>query len=146
LISFGCAAAVPVGIDSFDSRIHTAEDIERVVGFHPIGVLLDTDEFSDEVAEEYYFRLAAGIDNAVRNAGARSFLFTSPSRGAGTSTVVKRLSEELRGLNLRTRTIRAGGSRARLTVARDCGWKEMPRLPIQGGELYKTQVLGTMSC
>jgi succinoglycan biosynthesis transport protein ExoP len=110
LISFVCAAAVPVGIDFFDSRLHTVEDIERVVGFHPIGVLLDTDEFSDEVAEEYYFRLAAGIDNAVRNAGARSFLFTSPSRGAGTSTVVKRLSQELRGLNLRTRTIRAAGS------------------------------------
>jgi succinoglycan biosynthesis transport protein ExoP len=110
LIGFGSATAVSVGIDFFDNRIHTAEDVERVVGFHPIGVLLDSNEFSDEVTEEYFFRLAAGIDNAVRNEGARSFLFTAPSRGSGTSTVIKRLSEELRALNLKTRTIRAATS------------------------------------
>jgi succinoglycan biosynthesis transport protein ExoP len=110
LVSFGCAAAISVAIDFFDNRIHTAEDIERVVGFHPIGILLDTDEFSDEVAEEYFFRLAAGIDNAVRNGGARSFLFTAPAHGAGTSTVIKRLSKELCALNLKTRTIRAAAS------------------------------------
>jgi succinoglycan biosynthesis transport protein ExoP len=110
LISFGCALAVATGIDFFDSRIYLAEDIERVVGFQPIGILLDTDEFSEEAAEDYYFRLAAGIDNAVRNAGARSFLFTSLANGAGTSTIIRRLSEELRGLNLRCRTIRAAGS------------------------------------
>jgi polysaccharide biosynthesis transport protein len=110
MASFGCAAVVSVGIDFFDNKIHTAEDIERVVGFHPIGILLDTDEFSDEVAEEYYFRLAAGIDNAVRNAGARSFLFTASAHGAGTSTVIKGLSKELCALNLKTRTIRAAAS------------------------------------
>lgn len=109
-IGFGCAAGISVGIDFFDNRLYTAEDIERVVGFHPIGILLDTHEFPDEVAEEYFFRLAAGIDNAVRNAGARSFLFTAPAHDAGTSTVIKRLSEELRALNLRTRTIRAAAS------------------------------------
>ena len=110
LISCGCAAAVSVGIDFFDNRIHTAEDIERVVGFHPIGILLDTHEFSEGVAEEYFFRLAAGIDTAVRNAGVRSFLFTAPAHDAGTSTVIERLSEELRALNLKTRAIRAATS------------------------------------
>jgi capsular polysaccharide biosynthesis protein len=110
LTGLGSAAAVVIGIDFFDNRIHTAEDIESVVGFHPIGVLLDTNEFSDEVAEEYFFRLAAGIDNAVCNGGARSFLFTSSAHEAGTSTVIKRLSEELRALNLKTRTIRAATS------------------------------------
>ena len=110
LISLAGASAVAIGIDLFDSRIYLAEDIERVVGFHPIGILLDTDEFSEEAAKDYYFRLAAGIDNAVRNAGARSFLFTSPAHGAGTSTIIRRLSEELCGLNLRCRTIKAAGS------------------------------------
>lgn len=107
---FGCATAVAVGIDFFDNRIHTADAIENVVGFHPIGVLLDTNEFLDEVVEEYFFRLAAGIDNAVRNGGARSFLFTAPSHDAGTSTVIKRLSEEMRALNLKTRIIRVATS------------------------------------
>ena len=110
LTSFGCASAIAIGIDFFDSRIYMAEDIERVLGFHPIGILLDTNEFFEEAAEDYYFRLAAGIDNAVRNAGAQIFLFTSHAHGAGTSTIVRRLSEELRGLNLRCRTISAAGS------------------------------------
>jgi succinoglycan biosynthesis transport protein ExoP len=110
LISLGCGSAVAIGIDLFDSRIYMPEDIERVVGFHPIGILLDSDEFSEGASEDYYFRLAAGINKAVRNAGARTFLFTSQAHGAGTSTIIRRLSEQLRGLNVRCRTITAAGS------------------------------------
>lgn len=110
LVSLTCAIAVPVGIDLVDSRIYTPHDIERVVGFHPLGALLDDDEFRQEISGEYYFRLAAGIDHAVRNAGVRTFLFTSPVHGSGTTTVVKKLTEKLRGLNLSVRTITAPGS------------------------------------
>jgi hypothetical protein len=67
--------------------------------------LLDDDEFHQEITGEYYFRLAAGIDHAVRNSGARTFLFTSAAHGSGTSTVVRNLSDKLRSLDLRTRTI-----------------------------------------
>jgi hypothetical protein len=105
LLSLAFGAAVPVGIDLLDSRIYTSQDVERVVGFHPLGVLLDDDEFHQEITGEYYFRLAAGIDHAVRNSGARTFLFTSAAHGSGTSTVVRNLSDKLRSLDLRTRTI-----------------------------------------
>src|SRR5208337_5132870 len=98
-------AGVPVGIDLLDGRIYTPQDVEKVVGFHPLGVLLDNDEFRKEISGEYYFRLAAGIDHAVRNSGARIFLFTSPAHGSGTSTVVRKVSEKLLSLDLRTRTI-----------------------------------------
>jgi capsular polysaccharide biosynthesis protein len=110
LMSLTCAIAAPIGIDLLDGRIYTPQDVEKVVGFHPLGILLDNDEFRKEISGEYYFRLAAGIDHAVRNSGVKTFLFTSPAHGSGTSTVVKRLSEELRGLNLRTRTITASES------------------------------------
>ncbi len=109
-LSLICAVATPVGIDLLDDRIYTPQDIEGVVGFHPLGALLDDDEFRQEISSEYYFRLAAGIDSAVRNSGARTFLFTSPAHGSGTTTVVRKLTEKLRGLNLRTRTITASGS------------------------------------
>jgi polysaccharide biosynthesis transport protein len=105
MISLTIATAVPVGMDFLDHRIYTPRDIEQVVGFHPIGVLVDEERFPGEVAGEYYFRLAAGIDHAVRSSGARIFLFTSAAHGAGTSTVVRKLSEQLRLLNLRTRTM-----------------------------------------
>jgi Mrp family chromosome partitioning ATPase len=105
MISLTIATAVPVGMDFLDRRIYTPGDVEQVVGFHPIGVLVDEDRLPGEVAGEYYFRLAAGIDHAVRSSGARIFLFTSAAHGAGTSTVVRKLSEQLRLLNLRTRTM-----------------------------------------
>jgi len=77
------------------------------VGFHPLGVLLDDREFRREISNEYYLRLAAGIDHAVRNSGARIFLFTSAAHGSGTSTVVGKLCDKLRNLNLRIRLITA---------------------------------------
>jgi succinoglycan biosynthesis transport protein ExoP len=117
VISLFCATATPVGIDLLDSRIYTPRDVETVVGFHPLGTLLDDDEFSQEISGEYYLRLAAGIDNAVRNSGARTFLFTSPEHGGGTSTIVEKLSEKLRGLDLKTLTI----------VASVVGETEIPR-------------------
>ena len=110
MISLTIATAVPVGMDFLDHRIYTPRDVEQVVGFHPIGVLVDEDRFPGEVAGEYYFRLAAGIDHAVRSSGARIFLFTSAAHGAGTSTVVRKLSEQLRSLHLRTRTMTAAAS------------------------------------
>ena len=112
VLSFSGAAATAVGIDLLDTRIYTPKDVESVIGFHPLGVLVDDDEFRQEIVNEYYFRLAAGVDHAVRNSGVRTFLFTSPMHGSGTTTVVKKLNEELRGLRLRTRTITASASDA----------------------------------
>jgi polysaccharide biosynthesis transport protein len=105
-----CAIATPLGIDLVDNRIYTPIDVEKVLGFHPLGVLVDDDEFRREISNEYYFRLAVGIDHAFRNSGVRTFLFTSPTHGSGTTTVVNKLSEELRSLKLRTRTITASAS------------------------------------
>jgi hypothetical protein len=129
LISLVSAAAVPVWIDYADRRIYTAEDIERVVGFHPLGVALDGGEFRRETADEYYLRLAAGIDHAVRNAGARTFLFTSPTHGCGTSTLVRELSGKLRRFDLRTRTIMASAFEGLGTAPVDASWR--PELLLQ---------------
>jgi succinoglycan biosynthesis transport protein ExoP len=116
--SLACAIGVPVVIDLLDGRIYTPQDIENVVGFHPLGVLVDEDEFRQEISGEYYFRLAAGVDYAVRNSGVRTFLFTSPAHGSGTTAVVRKLNEELRGFNLRTRTITASGT-DKLEISRE---------------------------
>jgi len=110
LVGLAFAIAAPVAMDLLDNRIFTANDVERVMGFYPLGVLLDNREFRREIAGEYYLRLAAGIDHAVRNSGARVFLFTAPSHGSGTSTVVREVSDKLRSLDLRTQTIVASAS------------------------------------
>jgi uncharacterized protein involved in exopolysaccharide biosynthesis len=110
VISFALAVGAPVAIDFLDKRIYTAQDVEQVVGFHPLGVLLDNNEFKREIAGEYYLRMAAGIDHSVRSSGARIFLFTSPTHESGTSTIVKELSDKLRGLELRTQTFVASAT------------------------------------
>ena len=91
----------------FDTRVYNSSDIQRVLGFHPVGLLLNRDEFSNEIQEQYLFRLSAGIDHAIRESGARTFVFTSIQPGGGTSTVVQALSRELAALNWRVLTILA---------------------------------------
>jgi uncharacterized protein involved in exopolysaccharide biosynthesis len=132
LLSLSCAIAAPVGIDMLDSRIFTAQDVEHVIGFHPLGVLLDTREFRREIASEYYLRLAAGIDHAVRSSGARIFLFTSPSHGSGTSTVVREVSDKLRSLDLRTHTIMASASEGLDIPPGDTLWRSRLLLQRRG--------------
>jgi hypothetical protein len=129
LLSLVCGLAAPVGIDLLDNRIFTAQDVEQVMGFHPLGVLLDTREFRREIASEYYLRLAAGIDHAVRSSGARTFLFTSPSHGSGTSSVVRELSDKLRSLDLRTHTVMASASEGLDIPPSDILGRFQPLLP-----------------
>jgi uncharacterized protein involved in exopolysaccharide biosynthesis len=130
LISLAGATFTPIWIDLADRKIYTPEDVERVMGFHPLGVALDDEEFRREIADEYYFRLAAGIDNAVRTSGTRTFLFTSPTHGCGTSTVVKELSSKLRSFDLRTRTIMASTFEEQETAPDGVLWRS--ELLLQG--------------
>jgi capsular polysaccharide biosynthesis protein len=123
LISIMGATAIPICIDLLDRRIYTAGDVVRVIGFHPLGVTLDDYEFRREIVDEYYLRLAAGIDNAVRNSGARTFLFTSPTHGCGTSTVVKELSGKLRSFDLRIRTITASAFEGIENASNGVSWR-----------------------
>ena len=129
LLSLAFAIGAPVGIDLLDNRIFTAQDVERVMGFHPLGVLLDNREFRREIAGEYHLRLAAGIDHAIRNSGARIFLFTSPAHDSGTSTVVRELSDKLRTFDLRTQTIVASASEGLEITPDDVSWRFQPLLP-----------------
>ena len=48
LISLTCAMALAVGIDLADRKIYTPQDVEKVVGFHPLGILLDDEHFRQE--------------------------------------------------------------------------------------------------
>jgi capsular polysaccharide biosynthesis protein len=123
MLGVACAVGVPIVIDLMDGKIYTAHDVERVIGFYPLGVLLDKDEFQEQIAGEYYLRLAAGIDHAVRNSGARTFLFTAPSHGSGTSAVVRELSDKLRSLDLRTRTIMASSIEAQKSSPGEGLWR-----------------------
>ena len=74
---FGAAAAILAR--KRDQHIYAGIDMEEVLGFPPLAVLPARSDVSPGVFGEYVLRLAAGIESAYRNSGARTFLFTAVS-------------------------------------------------------------------
>ncbi|HEX3471157.1 MAG TPA: AAA family ATPase [Silvibacterium sp.] len=107
-ILLGIASAV--AFDLLDPHLYTGGDIEAVMGFSPVGVLLDDREVTQLVYDECALRLAAGIDHAAHSAGVRTFVVTSIGSGAGTTTIVGNLGSTLAKLGRKTLTIDASGN------------------------------------
>ncbi|HZD47859.1 MAG TPA: hypothetical protein VE178_03870 [Silvibacterium sp.] len=107
-ILLGIAAAVLV--DLLDPHLYTGGDVESVMGFSPVGVLLDDREVTQLVYDECALRMAAGIDHAVHSAGVRTFVVTGVTPGAGTTTIVGQLGSTLAKLGRKTLTIDASGN------------------------------------
>lgn len=74
---FGVGGAVLARLQ--DKRICLGLDAKDVLGFAPMAVLPARADVSQRVFEEYVLRLAAGIESAYRNSGARTFLLTAVS-------------------------------------------------------------------
>ena len=62
-----------------------------------------------QVFDECTLRLAGGIDQAARTAGARTILLTSVNAGAGTTSIVENLGSTLAKLGRKTLTIDSSG-------------------------------------
>ncbi|MBB6142800.1 cellulose biosynthesis protein BcsQ/uncharacterized protein involved in exopolysaccharide biosynthesis [Silvibacterium bohemicum] len=106
----GVMAAVLV--DMLDPHVYNSSDVEGVLGFAPIGMLLNDGDVTQRVFDECILRLAAGIDHSTRVAGARTFVFTAVGSGAGTTSIVENLGSSLARLGRKTLTIDASGNTA----------------------------------
>jgi Mrp family chromosome partitioning ATPase/uncharacterized protein involved in exopolysaccharide biosynthesis len=114
-MSAGASVGAAVAIDYLDPHIYGADDVQQVMGFPPLGLLLDHDHFSAEVSQQYLLRLAAALHHAVRVSGARTFLFSATDPEGGTTTIVEKVARQLRSLNMRTLTIAATNVDGRIT-------------------------------
>ena len=119
LLLFGMSCLISVGAglaaDLLDPHVYTAADVEQVLGFAPMGVLLDHDDYTHEAVGQYLLRLAGGIHHARTAVGARTFLFTGTHPESGTTTVVDKVGRQLRNLNLKTLTVAATNVDGRIT-------------------------------
>jgi polysaccharide biosynthesis transport protein len=104
--------ATAVFIDVMDPRIHSENDVERVLGYSPIGTIFDDREVTLHAFDECGLRLAAGIDQAARNVGVRTIVVTAVNAGAGTTSIVENLGSTLAKLGRKTLTIDASGTTA----------------------------------
>lgn len=109
-ISILLGIAVAVALDIFDPHVHNGSDMEMVLGFSPIGVLLDDRDITQRVFDECTLRLAAGIDHAKRVSNARTFVVTAVNSNAGTTSIVENLGSTLARLGHKTLTIDASGN------------------------------------
>ncbi|MBT9330254.1 GumC family protein [Paracidobacterium acidisoli] len=99
-----------IAFDFFDPHVYTAADVEAVLGFAPIGSLLDDRDVTQLVFDECILRLAAGVDHATRVAGVRTFVITGTGSRAGTTLIVENLGSTLARLGRKTITIDASGN------------------------------------
>jgi hypothetical protein len=99
-----CAAVIA---QKLDTRIYIGEDVDRVLNFSPMAVLPDSGEVGYKVAEEFLFRLVAGLDQAHRMAGASTFVMTACSQETGFDDLVSSVAAELEILGYRTITLSA---------------------------------------
>jgi uncharacterized protein involved in exopolysaccharide biosynthesis len=104
-VFFGIGAAVAG--QKLDSRVYIGEDVYRVLDFSPMAVLPDPGDVEPRVAEEFLFRLVAGLDQAHRVGGANTFIFTACSQEATNDELVSSVAAELESLGYSTMTLSA---------------------------------------
>jgi succinoglycan biosynthesis transport protein ExoP len=144
LFSAGASVGSAVALDYFDPHIYGADDVKQVMGFPPLGMLLDHDHFSAEVSQQYLLRLAAAVHHAVRASGARTFLFTATEPESGTTTLVEKVARQLRSLNMRTLTIAATNVDGKITYVSTTPSAEMPKDGSRDGAEGSRQGSGPM--
>lgn len=112
VLCVGAALSVPIAIDLLDSRIHAPNDAERALGFPPLGWVVAREAVALEpFAADQRRRAALALLRERERSGARLFAFVGIRPGAGTSTLVLELANELAGLGVRTLAVEANALR-----------------------------------
>jgi succinoglycan biosynthesis transport protein ExoP len=94
---------------NLDPRIYVAKDVERILGFAPMGMLPDFHEVSSGVSEEYMLRLAAAVEHAYQEGAMKSCIFTAVAPGAGATTLASRVTDMLQVMGRQTVLVDASG-------------------------------------
>jgi len=103
--NFILAGALPIGILmgllaaalrlKLDTKVYIAADVSRVLEFKPMAVLPHHRDVKSSVMDEFMLRLVAGVDQAHRAGGARTFVFTAASPGTSISKMVATLARKI---------------------------------------------------
>jgi polysaccharide biosynthesis transport protein len=102
----------PVAVDFLDPRIHIPADAERVMGFAPIGWLMDKGQSEPDFEREQIFRLAGRIVQEQQAHGSRIFAFSSVKAKGGSTTIVMETAAALTHLGVPALAVEANAYRA----------------------------------
>lgn len=102
------AIITPLGVDILWRRVHAASDVMRILGFPPMGWVLDRiSPRTWAFAEDQSIRLASTLQRHCAGASIRSLTFTSVKPGGGATTLALELAGRLNELGTRTVVLEA---------------------------------------
>ncbi len=94
--------------DFTDPRIHVPDELQRVLGFPPIGWILEhKDEQTRLFAHDQVMRLATSLDREHRTQGTKVLVFTADKMGEGTTSLVLGVAQSLSWLGIRALAVEA---------------------------------------
>jgi uncharacterized protein involved in exopolysaccharide biosynthesis len=127
--NFIIGGAIPIGIlmgllaaalrMKMDPKVYIAEDVSRVLDFKPMAVLPHHRDVKASVVDEFMLRLVAGVDQAHRTGGARTFVFTSASPGSSISKMVAALARKIERFGYTTMIVDAAEIMKHVALPKD---------------------------
>lgn len=104
---------IPVGVDLLDPRIHVPGELEKTLGFAPVGMIMEkTNEETTHFSTDQLIRLATSLERESRQQGSRTFVLTSAKSAEGTTTATLDLAQTLSELGVSVVAVEANRYRS----------------------------------
>ena len=102
-----------------DPKIYIGSDVGHVLHFPPMAVLPDEADVRSRVLDEFMLRLVAGVDQAHRTGGARTFVFTSTSPTSNISGLIAALAQRVELFGYKAMVMPAGHALRNVTLPKE---------------------------
>lgn len=103
----GAALVAPLAVDLLDPRIRSANEAEKLLGFAPLGWVIERGPGTEAFASDQLRRIAQKLLHECRASGTRIIVLTSSKPQEGTTTLVLDLARTLGALGVRALAVEA---------------------------------------
>lgn len=101
--ALGLSIALPIGLDLLDRRIRTPAEVHKLLGFAPMGWILErSNRATTRLAQDHLRRMALTLERDWRAHKTHFFVLTSVKPGGGTTTLTLEIAHQLGQLGVRT--------------------------------------------
>lgn len=104
-------------LDITRSCVLTANDVEKIVGFPPLGVLLLRETGTQYFAQEQFSRMINNVERVFKGSGVRVFVFTSVGVRGSNSRLTAGIARELQRRHIRAVALPPDSLRQGIRVA-----------------------------
>jgi len=122
-----------------DPRIYTSKDLTRVLHFDPMAILPSAADVAPPVRDEFMLRVVAGLDQAHRIDGVRTFVFTSTSPKSSITEFVTAVTREMESLGYSVSRFKSSDLRRAAAASRSNAQLPLLELPITKAEPIRSE-------